>query len=128
VYCLVAGIYLSSMAVVLLIFPRTISVLRHFPLLHGLKLASPYFTLLVGVIWTWIGWGLLQLRNWARITASAILGIGVAWLLPPLLQNRVHSLWSELGIILEIVLRSAAAVYLLSSSIVGLFEQSSSAQ
>jgi hypothetical protein len=114
------------MAAVLLVFPRTISVLRHFPFLHGLRLASPHFTLLVGVVWCWIAWGLLQLKNWARITASVLLSLGVIWALPQIVGNRAHSGWTELGIIIEIALRIAGTVYLQSSSILQLFEENAS--
>jgi hypothetical protein len=123
---LAMGVYLSAMAVVLMAMPRAVPVLRRFPLLHGLRFASPYFSLLVGVVWCWIGWGLLELRNWARVTAAALLGIGVVWELLPILQNRVHSGWRELAMILEIALRSAAAVYLMSLDVVDLFEQNRS--
>ncbi len=50
------------------------------PLMYGLELAGPYMTLLVGVGWALVGWGLFRLHNWARWAAmiASILGIALA--------------------------------------------------
>jgi len=58
-----AGVYLCSIAALMLLLPKTIPALRHLPYVSALKTVSPYPTLVIGVIWAAIAWGLFRLRN-----------------------------------------------------------------
>src|SRR5437588_3585451 len=104
---LVAGVYLCSISAVILIAPGHIQTLKAAPFVFALRRVSPYATLFVGAVWATIGWGLFQLREWARFVASLMLGAGVAWALITLLLHR-HSAWRTFLICFEITLRSAA--------------------
>ena len=77
-----AGVYLSSIAMIVLVAPKALSTLRALPFLYLIKLMKPYAPLVIGLIWTVVAWGLWQLRNWARFTPTRLLGIGVASALP----------------------------------------------
>jgi hypothetical protein len=59
-----AGVYLSSIAMIVLVAPKALSTLRALPFLYLIKLMKPYAPLVMGLIWTVVAWGLWQLRNW----------------------------------------------------------------
>ena len=120
-FFLCAGVYLCSVATIMLLAPSIVSTLKALPFVAALKLVSPYATLLVGLIWTLIAWGLFQLRDWARFTATLMLGAGVAWMLPMLLLGR-YSGWRMLANLPSIILRIWAVYYLLTPSIIDVFK------
>ena len=92
-----AGVYLSSIAMIVLVAPKALSTLRALPLLYLIKLMKPYAPLVMGLIWTVVAWGLWQLRNWARFTPTRLLGIGVASALPIFVLDGHDSTWRTLG-------------------------------
>jgi len=105
-----SGAYLWAIGAVKLLAPNAVSLMagRHF--LYGLELAGPYMTLLVGVGYGLVGWGLLRLHNWARWAAMLVMVLGVASLVPRISM-------AELGVPvfwygLQIALRVAIGWYL----------------
>src|ERR1700726_4293131 len=112
-----AAIYLWTIAVVKLVAPDAISLMSGSQLMYGLELAGPYMALLVGAGWAVIGWGLFRLHNWARLTAMAVIVVGIAWLVPKIsaAEPGLPLLWYGL----QIAMRAAAAFYLAQSAAVG---------
>jgi hypothetical protein len=117
---LLAGVYLCSVGVMKLFSTGALTMLRPMPFVHAVGFVSPYWTLLAGVAWALVAWGLLQVRDWARFTATLMLGIGIAWALPMVI-TRMHFGWRMLALCLEIALRAAAIWYLLSPSVLDIF-------
>lgn len=109
-----AGIYLWTMGAVKLLAPSAISLMMGSPLMYGLELAGPYMALLVGTGWALVGWGLFRLHNWARLTAMAVITVGIASLVPKIsaAELGLPLLWYGL----QIALRAAAAFYLAQSA------------
>ena len=105
-----AGIYLWTIGVVKLVAPNAISLMIGSQLMYGLELAGPYMALLMGTGWAVIGWGLFRLQNWARLTAMAVITVGIVWLVPKIsaAEPGLPLLWYGL----QIALRAAAAWYL----------------
>src|SRR6202790_5812577 len=77
-----AGIYLWTIGVVKLLAPNAISLMIGSQLMYGLEVAGPYMALLVGTGWAVVGGGLFRLQNWARLTAVAVITVGIVWLVP----------------------------------------------
>lgn len=119
--CFLSGVYFCSFGVMRLIAPGGFAVLTVVPYAYGLRVASPYLTLAIGILWALIGWGLFRLRDWARFSASLLLAVGMAWALPMLVLSKVHFGWRTLAVCLEIVLRAVAACYLMAPSIIEAF-------
>ncbi len=113
---LLAGIYLWTIGVVKLLAPNAISLMIGSQLMYGLELAGPYMALLMGTGWAAIGWGLFRLHNWARLTAMAVITVGIGWLVPKIsaAEPGLPLLWYGL----QIALRAAAAFYLAQSAAV----------
>lgn len=113
---LLAGIYLWTIGVVKLLAPNAISLMIGSQLMYGLELAGPYMALLMGTGWAVIGWGLFRLHNWARLTAMAVISVGIVWLVPKIsaAEPGPPLLWYGL----QIALRAAAAFYLAQSAAV----------
>ena len=124
-FFLLAGIYLCSIAATTLVEPRAVETLRSAPFVLGLRQVSPYVTLLIGAIWALVAWGLFRLRDWARFSATLMLAIGIAWALSMTLLGTAHFGWKMLAIFLEIVLRAAAVLYLLTPSVMVSFRTKS---
>src|SRR3954452_23148454 len=76
-WCLLAGVYLCSIAAMQIVAPKAIPSLRLLPFFYELKTVSPYLTLVMGTIQSALAWGLFQMRDWARFTATMFLSIGV---------------------------------------------------
>jgi len=115
-----AGVYLCSIAAVLIIVPKAVSTTRTMPYVFALKTISPYPTLAFGVLWFAIAWGLLRLRDWARFAASLFMGIGAVWAIPILVFKK-HATWVIVVGSVEIVLRACAVWYLMSPAIIDAF-------
>jgi hypothetical protein len=58
-----AGVYLSSIAMVVLVAPKALSTLRALPFLYLIKLMKPYAPLVMGLIWTVVAWGALAVAE-----------------------------------------------------------------
>jgi hypothetical protein len=102
-YFFVSGIYLCSIAVIMLLIPSAIETISHAPYVSGLRFVTPYLSLLVGVLWVLAAWGLFRLRNWARWLTMLMLGSGSAWAAVTMLTAnvpfgwRVVFNWMEIG-------------------------------
>lgn len=118
--CLLAGVYLCSIARVMLVAPGAIPTVKPMPFVHALKFVSPYVTVVIGIFWALVAWGLFQMRDSARFTATLLLGIGVVWALSMLVFQR-HSNRQILVACFEIVLRVSAISYLLAPSVIEAF-------
>jgi hypothetical protein len=105
-----SAIYLCAIAVVKLLAPDAISLMRGAPLMYGLELAGPYMTLLVGSGYALVGWGLFRLHNWARWAAMAVMVQGVAALVPRISMAELGAPVLFYG--LQIALRVAVGWYL----------------
>ena len=123
---LAAGIYFCSISAIALFTHGPMDRLRVMPFVRTLRFISPYLTLLVGILWALIAWGLFQLRDWARFTATLMLGIGIAWAVPMMFMTHIHFGWRMLAGFLEIALRAAAIGYFLSPSVLDIFMASRS--
>jgi hypothetical protein len=84
-----------------------LTMLRPMPFVHAVGFVSPYWTLLVGVACALVAWGLLQVRDWARFTATLMPGIGIAWALSMVI-TRMHFGWRMLALCLEICIESSS--------------------
>jgi hypothetical protein len=116
-WCLLAGVYLCSIALVQILTPKAVPSLRHLPLVYALKLANPYFTLAIGSIWAALAWGLFRMRDWARFTATIFLSIGVVWALFMFLLHKEPT-WRIVAGSLEMVVRASAVCYLMLPSVI----------
>jgi hypothetical protein len=80
VFFLFAG-YLVAVGAILLFAPDAISI-RSTPFMYGRELTGPQSAFLVGAGWALVGWGLYQVRNWARWSALVLLVVGIAASVP----------------------------------------------
>jgi hypothetical protein len=111
-WCLAAGIYLCSIAVLLILAPKAVSTVRHLPFVYTLKTVSPYPTLITGIVWSALAWGILRMRDWARLVGAIFLSMGAALALFLLISGR-HSSWRIAGALFEMALRVVAVCYLM---------------
>jgi len=119
---LLAGIYLCSVAAMMLILPGAATAIKPALFVTGLKLVSPYWTLCVGTAWALVAWGLLRLKDWARWTAQLVLGAGIVWAVPMIYVTKMHFGWRLAAVCLQLVLRGAAMVYLFRFSVMDAFQ------
>ena len=115
-YLFVAGIYLCSIALIMLLIPSAIETISHAPYVSGLRFVTPYLSLLVGVLWVLAAWGLFRLRNWARWVTMLMLGSGSAWAAATMFAANVPFGWRVAFNWTEIAVRAGAAVYLAQSA------------
>jgi len=116
-----AGIYLCSITAISLVEPRAIRALTAAPFVLGLRQVSPYVMLLIGTFWAVVAWGLFRLRDWARFTATLLLATGIAGALAMILLGSARSGWQVVALCLQIALRAAAVIYLLTPSVIDSF-------
>ena len=103
---LVTATYLIVVGAVMLLSPGSVSMSSGADLLGGLEVAGPYMFLLVAVVATAIGVGLLRLHNWARRLAILAALLGMVLLLPSVssavLGFRIARLiWGGLGVMVR---------------------------
>ena len=103
---LLTAAYLIAVGAVMLLSPGTVSMSAGADLLGGLEVAGPYMFLLIAVVATAIGAGLLRLHNWARRLAILTALIGMVLLLPAVssavLDFRITKLvWGGLGVMVR---------------------------
>jgi hypothetical protein len=115
VFFFLAGSYLCAPRLVIVFSPSAAAGLIGLPLVHEVRFVNPFVTVSIGLIWVVIGWGLLRLRNWARWAAMIVLGIGVAWSVPVLINIGMHPGWRMLVYAIQVAVRAAAALYLAQS-------------
>ena len=104
------AIYLWTIAVVKLLAPEAVSLMRGSQLMYGLELAGPYMALLIGSGYALVSWGLFRLNNLARWVAMLVMVISISSLVPKISMAEIGApiLWYGL----QIALRAAAAWYL----------------
>ena len=103
---LLTAAYLIAVGAVMLLSPGAVSMSAGADLLGGLEVAGPYMFLLIAVVATAIGAGLLRLHNWARRLAILIAMLGMVLLLPAVssavLDFRIAKLvWGGLGVMVR---------------------------
>ena len=103
---LVTAAYLSVVGAVMLLTPGNVSMSAGADLLGGLEVAGPYMFLLIAVVATAIGVGVLRLYNWARRLAILAALLGMVLLLPSVssavLDFRIAQLiWGGLGVMVR---------------------------
>jgi hypothetical protein len=76
-FFLVAG-YLFTVGAIDFVAPGTISPNMRAPFMYGRELAGPQSAFVVGAGWGLVGWGLFQVRNWARWSAVVLMVLGIA--------------------------------------------------
>jgi hypothetical protein len=74
--------YLVVIGVLDLISPGTLSAAAGAPITYGRELDGPQTAISVGLGWALVGWGLLQVRSWARWCAIGIMVLGIASSIP----------------------------------------------
>lgn len=80
-FFLVAG-YLITVGIVEFTSPGAFALARDAGITYGRELSAPQTAISVGVGWALVGWGLYQLRNWARWCAMVLMVLGVAGSVP----------------------------------------------
>ncbi len=103
---LLAAAYLIAVGAVMLLTPGYVSMSAGADLLGGLEVAGPYMFLLIAVVATAIGVGVLRLYNWARRLAIFAALLGMVLLLPSVssavLDFRIAKLvWGGLGVMVR---------------------------
>jgi len=103
---LLAAAYLIAVGAVMLLTPGYVSMSAGADLLGGLEVAGPYMFLLIAVVATAIGVGVLRLYNWARRLAILAALLGMVLLLPSVssavLDFRIAQLvWGGLGVMVR---------------------------
>jgi len=103
-----------------IVAPKAIPSLRLLPFFYELKTVSPYLTLVMGTIQSALAWGLFQMRDWARFTATMFLSIGVVGELF-LFAFHKQPTWRIVAGSTEMALRASAACYLMFPSVLNAF-------
>ena len=103
---LVTATYLIVVGAVMIVSPGSVSMSSGADLLGGLEVAGPYMFVLIAVVATAIGVGLLRLYNWARRLAILAAVLGMVLLLPSVssavLDFRIAQLiWEGLGVMVR---------------------------
>jgi multidrug transporter EmrE-like cation transporter len=103
---LITSAYLIVVGAVMLLSSGAISMSSGADLLGGLEVAGPFMFLLIALVATAIGVGLLQLHNWARRLAILTTLLGMVLLLPSVssavLDYRISKLvWGGLGVMVR---------------------------
>lgn len=115
--------YLMGVGVVMLVSQGKLPMLGGDPLLRGLQAGGPYATLLVGAIWGAIGWGLLRLRDWARLAAMVLIISGAGFLVARVALAASHFHWWLVAGGLEILVRLVIVWYLFRTPIAEQFSK-----
>ena len=113
-FFLVAG-YLIAIGIIELFAPGTLSMTRGIGITYGRELNGPQTALSVGAGWALVGWGLYQLRNWARWCAMALMVIGVAGSVPAVSAAARDLTWRFFFYGVQIMVRIVIAWYLAAS-------------
>jgi len=89
----VVAAYLFLVGVIEFITPGTISPAMRAPFMYGRELAGPQSAILVGAGWGLVGWGLYQVRNWARWSALVLVVLGVVAGIPAVSAASIDPGW-----------------------------------
>jgi hypothetical protein len=112
---LLVAAYLIVIGFIEFISPGTISLARVAGVTYGRELNGPQTAISVGLGWALVGWGLYQLRNWARWCALVILVIGVAGSVPAVSAAARGITWRFFWLGAQIMVRIVVA-WLLAAS------------
>jgi hypothetical protein len=112
-FFLVAG-YLVTIGIIEFAAPGTLSTLGT-GVTYGRELAGPQAALSVGAGWSFVGWGLYRLRNWARWCAILLMVIGVAGSVPAVSAAARDLTWRFFFYGFQIIVRVVIAWYLAAS-------------
>ncbi len=74
--------YLIAVGIAEIVSPGALSLARESGITYGRELTAPQTAISVGAGWALVGWGLYQLRNWARWCALILMVLGVAGSVP----------------------------------------------
>lgn len=107
--------YLIAIGVAEFIFPGTMEAVRGTGATYGRELIAPQTAISVGAGWALVGWGLFQLRNWARWCALILMVIGVAGSVPVVSAVARDITWRFFFCGAQIMVRIVIAWYLAAS-------------
>jgi hypothetical protein len=113
-FWLVAG-YLVTVGLIEFLALGTPSVSLGVGVTYGRELDGPQTAISVGAGWALVGWGLYQLRNWARWCALALMVIGVAGSVPAVSAAARDITWRFFFYGFQIMVRVVIAWYLVAS-------------
>lgn len=113
-FFLVAG-YLIVVGVIEFVVPGTLALTRAAGITYGRELDGPQTAISVGVGWALVGWGLYELKNWARWCAILLMVIGVAGSVPAVSAAARDLGWSFFIYGAQIMVRIVTAWYLAAS-------------
>jgi hypothetical protein len=74
--------YLIAIGIAEFLSPGALSLARDSGITYGRELTAPQTAISVGAGWALVGWGLYQLRNWARWWGLILMVLGVAGSVP----------------------------------------------
>jgi hypothetical protein len=118
------GVYLASLAIILLASPGALSMTVAAPLLFGLEWAGPYMFLLIAAVAGAIAWGLMRLNNIMRHAAILAACAGVVMLVPSVSGAVVTVRLKELVLGgLGIIIRVMVVWYLSQEHIAEMFKK-----
>jgi hypothetical protein len=109
------AIYLCIVGAIELAAPGTISPSMRAPFLYGRELAGPQTAFLVGAGWALAGWGLFQLRAWARWTAVVLMVLGIIAGIPAVSAASIDPGWRLAWYGGQMMAKVVAAWYLLQA-------------
>jgi hypothetical protein len=113
-FFLVAG-YLITIGIVEFAAPGTLALAMRAGVAYGRELDGPRTAISVGAGWALVGWGLYQLRNWARWCAILIMVIGVAGSVPAVSAAARDLTWRFFFYGAQIMVRIVVAWLLVAS-------------
>ncbi len=113
-FFLVAG-YLVTIGIIELVAPGTAFMTLGTGVTYGRELTGPQAALSVGAGWSFVGWGLYRLRNWARWCAILLMVIGVAGSVPAVSAAARDLTWRFFFYGFQIIVRVVIAWYLAAS-------------
>jgi hypothetical protein len=113
-FFLVAG-YLVAVGVVDLLAPDRFAPSLGGSMFYGRELDAPQTAISVGLGWALVGWGLYQLRNWARWCATILMALGVAGSVPAVSAAARDLGWRFFFYGAQVMIRVVIAWYLLAS-------------
>lgn len=112
-FFLFAG-YLCAVGALLLFAPDTISI-RSAPFMYGREFTGPQSAFLMAAGWGLVAWGLLQVQNWARWSAIALMVIEIIAGIPAVSASATGLNWRLASYGGEMLARVVAVFFLIQS-------------
>jgi hypothetical protein len=107
--------YLVTIGMVEFVAPGTVSTTLGTGITYGRELTGAQTAVSVGAGWALVGWGLYQLRNWARWCAIILMVLGVAGSVPAVSAAARDLSWRFFGYGVPLMVRVVIAWYLAAS-------------